>query len=317
MKDHLSLWGLTPAHVRDDIALPGSPERCIVRWAIEDADGAVWMLEQLRPGQFDRRERIGRTLAALNKSGLPLAAYRPGPDGRFVVEHDDFHWQLSPFISGDPLPQPDFVDHADRGYNLGRFLADLRSAGSSIREFDSQPRFDLEAYVNELMAAIHPREPETYTGLAPVLPVLAPLFDAWNDLPATLSHGDFHPLNIIWQGHAIGAVVDWEFAGIRPALFDAANTLGCVGIEDPYALVKGLAPAMLTVLRDEECLDAASLTLLPQMILGLRFAWMSEWLRKQDREMIEMEVRYMRLLANSLDSLLPAWEKGLGISPTD
>ncbi len=166
------------------------------------------------------------------------------------------------------------------------------------------------------MAAIHPREPETYTALAPVLPVLAPLFNAWNDLPATLSHGDFHPLNIIWQGHAIGAVVDWEFAGIRPTFFDAANTLGCVGIEDPYALVKGLAPAMLTVLRDEECLDAASLTLLPQMILGLRFAWMSEWLRKQDREMIEMEVRYMRLLANSLDSLLPAWEKGLGISPT-
>lgn len=316
MKEKLTLWNLNPARERDDIILPGSPERCVNRTAVEDVDGAVWMLEQLYPGQFDRRERIGRALSALETAGLAIPAYKAGIEGRYVIENEDSHWQISPYVPGDPLPQPDFVDDAERGRHLGTFLASLRHAGIGIREFDQQPRFDLEAYVNQLMASMAPREPESHSALIPVLPTLVPLFEAWQDLPMSICHGDFHPLNIIWEEQAVAAVVDWEFTGIRPALFDAANCLGCVGIEDPAALVKGLAPALLLTLRDSGSLDPTSLALLPELVLGIRFAWMSEWLRKQDREMVTLELHYMRLLANSLDSLLPAWQKILGYPTT-
>ncbi len=307
MIENLSLWGLTPSRLRTDILLPGSPERCVERMAVEDDSGRVWMLEQLRPGQFDRRESIGRSLAALEAAGLPIPAYRPGPDGRFVVEKDESHWQVSPFVPGDPLPQPEFVDAAERGESLGAFVADLRHAGAAVHEFNTAPPFILEDYVNELMGAMAPRRPDVHEAFLPVLGALVPLFEAWSDLPVALCQGDFHPLNVIWRDCDVAAVIDWEFTGLRPALFDVANCFGCVGIEDPAALVRGLAPALLSTLRDRGSLDAENFGLLPELVLALRFAWMSEWLRKQDEEMAKLEVQYMRLLTNSIDSLLPAW----------
>ena len=312
MKTDLSPWGLTLGRIRDDILLPGSPERCTSRVAVDDSTGRTWMLEQLKPGQFDSRERIGRTLTTLAKAGLPVPAY-VATDGRYCVEQDGAHWQLSPFIFGDPLPQPDFVDDAARGVSLGQFIADMRCVPSASDEFLNVPRFDHEAYANELMAVMAPRRADLHEALLPVLGVLAPLFDVWHDLPVALCQGDFHPLNVIWNDTQVGAVIDWEFMGLRPVLFDVANCLGCVGIEDPHALVRGLAPALLKTLRDQGQLDPADLALLPEMILGMRFAWMSEWLRKQDEEMAQLEVRYMRLLGNSIDTLLPAWEQMLGM----
>ena len=311
MLDRLALWGLTPGALRTDLVLPGSPERCLSRSAVEDGEGRVWVLERLLPGQEERRERIGRALSRLADAGLAVAPYRPGPDGRFCVESDGHSHQLAPFIPGDPLPRPEFIHDPTRGEALGRFLADLCRTGPRVTEFDREPRFSLEDYVNELMAAMRQRRPDLFEALSPVLPVLAPLFEAWADLPAGLAQGDFHPLNVIWHGTGVGAVIDWEFAGIRPLLFDAANCLGCIGIEEPPALVRGLAPALLQTLDREGCLDTTSLSLLPELVLGLRFAWMSEWLRRRDRELAELEVGYMRLLANSLDTLLPAWHKVL------
>jgi len=305
----IGLFGLAPGRERPDIALPGSPERSAARLAVEDADGRVWVAERLAPGQRDRRERLGRALAALDRAGLPVAAYLPGPDGRFTADGPGGSWQVSPFVPGDRLPRPDYVDHGPRGTALGGFLADLKEAAPGVREFDQSPRFLLEEYVNELLEAVRPRRPEVHAALTPALPVLAPLFEAWAGLPESLCQGDFHPLNVIWRGQEVAAVIDWEFAGLRPALFDAANCLGCVGIEDPRALVGGLAPALLRALHGRRVLDPDGFALLPELVLGMRFAWMSEWLRRGDAEMIGLEVRFIRLLANSLDTLGPAWRR--------
>ncbi|MBG0790538.1 MAG: phosphotransferase [Desulfovibrionaceae bacterium] len=311
MIELLSLWGLVPARPRTDLFLPGSPERCVQRMAVEDADGRTWMIERLRPGQSDRRERIGRALHLLAEAGLPVPAYLPGPDNRFAPERDGHAYQLSPYVPGDPLPRPEFVEHADRGANLGRFLAALRRESRSVAGFDTEPELALEDYVNELIGTVRTRHPGIHRELKNVLPALAPLFEAWPHLPRAFCQGDFHPLNVIWRGTGVAAVIDWEFAGVRPALFDAANCLGCVGIEDPPALVRGLAPALLRELKDSGCLDPDSFALLPELLLALRFAWMSEWLRRRDIEMIGLELRYMRLLANSLDTLLPAWRNSI------
>ena len=140
MNELLSLWGLVPNRPRTDLFLPGSPERCVRRQAVEDTDGRVWMVERLRPGQWDRRERIGVLLHDLALSGLPVPAYLPGPDGRFAPEIDGHAYQISPYVPGDPLPQPEFVEHADRGSNLGRFLADLRDRNNAAAQFEERTR---------------------------------------------------------------------------------------------------------------------------------------------------------------------------------
>jgi homoserine kinase type II len=39
----------------------------------------------------------------------------------------------------------------------------------------------------------------------------------------------------------------------------------------------------------------------------MRFAWLSEWLRKDDREMIGLELDYMDLLIQNRDALARVW----------
>ncbi len=53
-------------------------------------------------------------------------------------------------------------------------------------------------------------------------------------------HGDLHPLNVIWGEKSIRAVIDWEFSGIKPEIYDLANMLGCLGMEDPANLFRPL-----------------------------------------------------------------------------
>lgn len=303
MHEKLELWGLVPVRPRPDLNLPGSPERCVKRAAVEDHKGRVWMLERLHATQPERRQRIGALLDHLVQAGVSVPAYRALPGGAYVAEADGFHWQVSPYVAGTPLPQPDYVDYAERGEALGRFLADLDCAVRDFPDFAPEPDMTLHDFVSELMEGMQGRHPDVLAALAVPRQVLDPLFSAWAELPAVVRHGDFHPLNVIWQDRAVAAVVDWEFSGVRPRLYDLANCLGCVGIEDPDAFANGLAPAMLRVLRDRDCLDPASLELLPHLILGLRFAWMAEWLRRRDGEMVNLEIQYMRLLADNLVGL--------------
>ena len=121
------------------------------------------------------------------------------------------------------------------------------------------------------------------------------------------AHGDLHPLNVLWQGTAVRAVIDWEFTGPKAALFDLANLLGCVGIESPAALTGPFALAVASRLHASDYLDEASWQALPAYVLALRFAWLSEWLRGRDQEMIALECDYLDLLLERQDALLADW----------
>ncbi|MGD0170381.1 MAG: hypothetical protein ABSE54_11730, partial [Smithella sp.] len=46
---------------------------------------------------------------------------------------------------------------------------------------------------------------------------------------------------------------------------------------------------------------------LVEFIVALRFAWLSEWLRRKDTEMIGLELDYMRLLIDNKNRLQKAW----------
>ena len=54
-------------------------------------------------------------------------------------------------------------------------------------------------------------------------------------------------------------------------------------------------------------MDAASWRALPAYVLALRFAWLSEWLRVRDHEMVALECDYLELLLARQQELLAAW----------
>jgi len=46
---------------------------------------------------------------------------------------------------------------------------------------------------------------------------------------------------------------------------------------------------------------------LTEFIIALRFAWLVEWLRRNDTEMISLEMDYLRLLIDNKTALEKSW----------
>ena len=317
MLDLLQSFGLPPGRLRRDIPLPGSPERCRERLAVEDAGGRLWMLERLAPGQAARREEVAALLDALAAKNESLRRLIPAyrslvhgaghvlsvADGPLVGD-----WQLSPCVRHTPLPRPGYLDDSWRGAAAAEFLLALERVSRGVA-IPPSPVPLLSAYVRDLAATASARNPGLGAWLEPALTALADLPEIEASLPRPLAHGDLHPLNILWgrnDGIPIGAIIDWEFAGARPLLTDAANCLGCVGFEHPSGLGRGFALGLVRGLRRSGTPEA-SLARLPVLVLASRFGWLSEWLRKRDHEMLDMELDYLDILMSESGRLAALW----------
>lgn len=325
-------WNLPWLRQRPDVPMPGSPERCRLRLVVQ-AEDQLFVLEKLLPDAAPRRRRLALILTELAARGVPwIAPPRPSGEGAHLLDRDGA-WQLTPFVPGEPLSRPDYVLDRAKGESLGLFLAALAEHGPSLEEAEaeeseagsedakpgcetaptieagSETPFSLAAYVDGLLARLRRSQPELAGRLAPVRRGLAAFLERCDQLPGRFCHGDFHPLNVVWGREGPRAVIDWEFAGWRPALWDAALCVGCVGIEAPLGLVEGLVPAMLGVLRTRGWLEASGRGMLVELVLAQRFAWLAEWLRRQDRDMIRLELDYMDLVMANAGRLRRAWEE--------
>jgi homoserine kinase type II len=123
--------------------------------------------------------------------------------------------------------------------------------------------------------------------------------------------GTLHPINIIWGNRSIRAVIDWEFCGTKPEIYDLANLLGCLGVENPQSLDGPFVHQVIRRMRTIRRILWPELGALPDMMLAIRFAWLSEWLRKDDLPMIRLEADYMALLLEhrSWPAGGTAWDK--------
>jgi homoserine kinase type II len=178
--------------------------------------------------------------------------------------------------------------------------------------------FSITDYIQKLITQIQSHAPQVLNGIGPVRRFIEKRFMKAHDrLPVSFCHGDFHPLNVIWSPDGIHAVIDWEFLGIKPEIYDAANLIGCIGIEDPKALLGDLVRRFILGLKRSQWISSASWDVLIEFVIAIRFAWLSEWLRHEDREMIALETDYMNLLADNADvlkkALIPATDES-GVS---
>ncbi|WP_415719015.1 phosphotransferase [Maridesulfovibrio sp.] len=297
MIDALSPWGLETLERHNDKNIPGSPERAVSRSVIEDTDNRLWLMERIATSQVETRTAIAENLITLQESGMGwLLPYQKDNEGRLTSDVMGFPWQLSPFYESDELPRPEYIYDAERGTELAKFVAQLREHTKGKEMKGQDQSFALIEYARQLVDAVKEREPEVYKRLEPICDRLFPKMEKFTQLPKAFCHGDFHPLNVLWKGKKIGAIIDWEFSGMRPEIYDVANMIGCVAFENPGALGEGLIPAFMDGLYNNTDISDDSYESLPAYIPALRFAWLSEWLRKKDHEMLEMELDFMELL---------------------
>jgi homoserine kinase type II len=78
-------------------------------------------------------------------------------------------------------------------------------------------------------------------------------------------------------------------------------------MEDPRCLTGDLVVTLLRRLRAAAGYAAEAWAMFPDLVLALRFAWLSDWLRRDDREMVELEAVFIGLLLDRRDALEKAW----------
>jgi len=298
VKRVLDLWNISLAQLLPADTIPGSPERCKHRLAFADRDGHRFILEQLDPISFNRKMTIAERLDQLARSNLTVTPYCQGSDGNWVQKLKGACWQLSPYVDGIRLDRTSYFRDAWRGEAVGHFLADLSNAtcGWTLEE----PFFSMTGFIDNLMASISRSDPLLIPEVNPIYEFLRKrLYPVIDDLPITFGHGDPHPLNTIWGEDCINSVIDWEFCGWKPKLYDAALVAGCVGAEAPEAREAEFVSSFLRTLRQTGLLSLEDMALFPLFVLAVRFGWLSEWLRKKDDEMIDFELFYMRLLMDT------------------
>ena len=305
-----SQWDLDIRAIRKDIAICGSPERCEFRFVVECANNDLYVIESLAENEVNHKHMIIDRLNYLFARGLNgITPCLSAKDGRYIVKSDERFWQLSRFIDGIAVKRPGYVFDQWRGNVLAHFLIDLRRASLKMPGLESKTPFSITGFIHTLVNQIKNYEPELHKNLLPVIDFLEKNFmKTYDRLPAAFCHGDYHALNIIWSETGINAVIDWEFCGIKPEIYDIANMIGCIGIENPEALAGPLVTDFISGLKDAAIISDLSWTVLLEFCVALRFAWLSEWLRHNDREMIEMETVYMDLLVRNADDLKGIWK---------
>jgi homoserine kinase type II len=208
-------------------------------------------------------------MAHLARHGIPSPLPIADEDNSLLGELNGKPAALVSRLAGEPVMQP-APAHCAR---IGEMLADMHLAGRSYGTVQENPR-----------------GPHWWMWAAPqVMPFLdAPraallreelAFQAahrHDALPRGPVHADLFRDNVLFDGAAIGGVIDFYFAGVDAWLYDVAVTLNDWCIESAGAIDDARASAMLAAYRARREFTPAEHTAWPVMLraAALRF-WLS------------------------------------------
>ena len=303
-------WSIEFKCVRSDVDIQGSPERTLSRAVIEDTNSNLFFLEKFSQDKFQLRQNVAKAIEYLNTNGLKQALLpRESSQGEFLPFYKNACFQVSLFLDSTGIKRPDYLESASKGKSFALFLLKMSKASNDIKSKISFQSFSISKYINELFSTMKIHDREIYNRYLPFLKFLEKDFmDIDRQLPLVFCHGDIHPLNVIWDHDQIKAVIDWEFAGFKPDIYDAANLVGCAGIENPDGLSMPMVTTFIEELKKGNIISQAGWDLFVEYIIALRFAWVSEWLRKKDTEMLDLEYSYLEILMKNIDVLKDIWE---------
>lgn len=304
-KTLLAAWGLEFAGLAESRPIEGSPERVASRTVVFDSANACWIIEKIAAETLARKREIAAQLQQLSDRGLTqVHPYCKTLSGAFLVESDSEYWMLRPYIEGVPLNRETYLQDEWRVDVLADFLIQFRNESRSLQG----SYFSIAAYAEDRCSVWRGRYPRLVQRLMPSFTKLQrEFFSVHDQLPRALCHGDYHPLNVVWGRQCIESVIDWEFCGVKPELYDVALLLGCFGFDDPDNLLKAPAVRLLERLRSADFAANVSWEYVLDLMAAIRFGWMSEWIRRGDQEALEMECLYIDILVDQKEYIQSRW----------
>jgi homoserine kinase type II len=304
LEEILKFWNLEFLGIREDLVIAGSPERTDFRVVIKSKEDTLYLLENFSQSLVKTKDKIIDVLEFLESKKLEkINNYIENKDGEYITEYDGKFWQLQKFIIGDDLDRINYIFDEWRGDVLADWLISFKEKSKDI-DIKNKEIFSLKDYVYQIYTDVQNNDSQIIPRLRPIIEFLESNFmDNYNKLPNSFCHGDYHPLNVIWSQNSIKAVIDWEFCGYKSEIYDIANMISCVGMENPESLTRGLIIGFTKKIREEKVIQNISWKYLIDFMIAIRFAWLAEWLRKDIPEMIDLELTYMHLLKDNYQDL--------------
>jgi Ser/Thr protein kinase RdoA (MazF antagonist) len=201
-----------------------------------------WVSEQ----RLRTVQRTRRTLAA---KGVPIPELVPAVDGSSLCGFGGYVLEVERFVSGERMATWEQLAVGVR--TLGRLHTlmlevDIDVPPAIANHLPQELAVSATAEAVGLIRSWGPTEQEErYAEIAEELADLLPVFE----LPSQPVHGDFWDNNVLFRDGAVVAVLDFDFADVRPRVDDLALSLG-------YLLQTGHSPTEVRDLVD--AYDAAS-----------------------------------------------------------
>jgi len=314
MMNLLNQWNISYHQTLAQYDITGSPERTLFRTVVGDSTGEKYILEMIPQNKKDHKVYISQVLQKLKDTQMPyIYPYLKTKTNEYFAIENEMYWQLRPYIVGIPLDRSQYFKDAWRGKKTASFLANLKTKATNLDLALFKHSFSLKKYVLDMISTMKHHNPNELQKVQSILSYLKEgFFQIYDSIPLCFCHGDVHVLNIIWSEDDIRCIIDWEFCGIKIELYDIANFLGCIGIEHPMGLVQNISLSFINEIYENNLISSKGSIYLIDCMIALRFAWLAEWFRKQDHEMISLEITYMNLIMNQKKFIAQKWNESIG-----
>lgn len=295
-KEILDLWKIEFSETVP-LNIPGSPERASDRFAIKDTKNRKFILEKHHFWNKKRKTAIATNISLLKGQGYERCQpYLMSANNQTVEEFENRCWMVQPYVENDHLKRPDYLDNGEMGRNCARRLIELKNIDSS-KLIDTVEGFCLKEHTENLLKKIEGSR-HVKKDISKILSVVRERFlPELDSVDKIFSHGDLHPLNILWKDNDVKVIIDWEFSGFRYEFTDVANLIGCLGFEHPTAFKRDFYLSLMDELDKNNYFSKKTRENIFLYVFGFRFsAWLNEWHKKNDIEMIELELDYLEIL---------------------
>lgn len=303
LKEILKFWKIEFGKCLNDLDGLISPLRVVRSIVIEDIAGKKYIIDKIRFDDIENKKYIAKSIEKIDELKVDkVALYLKSINGNYIEEYNLRSYMLRDYKEGIPIKQPYYLKDAWRGEKAADFLIDLytKTKGKQL----NFKKNNLKEYFDKFNYILSKNYLKEYEELKNIIEFLNKFYLKIENLPVIITHGDYHPINIIWGIDEINAVIDWEFTALNHKIYDIANMTGCILSEGAEYIESDFLKSFLKKMFNCGLIEKVEIDILPEYILFLRYVgWLTLWYKNNDKEMIEFEVKFLKYIYNNLENI--------------
>jgi Ser/Thr protein kinase RdoA (MazF antagonist) len=239
-------------------------------YRVERSREQPWVLRAYPPESEDNIQALVTVLAFLEQHEYPAERLVRAEDGSFIVTHDGWRLLVTTFVEGSTV---DYAPPTLRllGATLGRLhaLRSITTTPAALPLAQMRPVNEISWALSQI-TGVKAQVPKHLYARYDTLVAALHSIRLGEELPRVVIHNDCHPGNAVRTTAEQVVLIDWEGAGLGPAVLDVGFLLSSCETESPWTPPLPPDPARVAAVVDGyyqyHTLTPAELEYLPDAI---------------------------------------------------